>query len=261
MPEPHRVITLLTDFGSRDGFAGVMKGVILSIAPAVCVVDISHKVPSQDIHSGCLLLETSFSYFPKGSIHVAVVDPGVGSGRRGLVIESRGSFFVGPDNGIFTPVLEGAQIHSIENPRFMLEPVSLTFHGRDIFAPVAAHLSLGHRLEEFGPSVKDPQCLHLAEPLVSSKEIEGVVLYIDHFGNLITNFRTACLRSLPWPRVVAVLEDGSQWPLKGTYSDVSPGQPCAVIGGFDRLELSIFLGSAEDKSGAKAGSRVWLRQI
>jgi hypothetical protein len=261
MSDRSRVISLLTDFGTRDGFAGVMKGVIARIAPEATVVDISHKIPSQDIQSACLLIETSYRFFPKGSIHVVVVDPGVGSGRRGLVAESGGHSFVGPDNGVLTPVVAGASIHSIENPSFLLDPVSLTFHGRDVFAPVAAHLTQGHALEEFGPPVTDPVLLALPQPAVSPDGVEGRIVYIDRFGNLITNFPSSLLRSLAWGKAVAVLEDGSEWPLKRTYSDVSPGQPCAVVGGFDRLELSIFLGSAEDKSGAKVGSNVRLCEI
>ncbi len=258
MSEPYQVISLLTDFGNRDGYAGVMKGVIAGIAPKAQVIDLSHKIPAQNILSACLLLETSYQFFPPGSIHVVVVDPGVGLGRRGLVAESGGKFFTAPDNGALTPILDGARIHSIEKAEFMLERVSLTFHGRDVFAPVAAHLACGHRVEEFGPEVKDPVRLQYPQPTLSADGIEGMVLYIDRFGNLITNFDVLVVNSLREGQVVAVLEDGSEWPLKQTYSDVSAGQRCAVMGGFDRLELSIYLGSAEDRSGAKVGSLVWL---
>jgi S-adenosyl-L-methionine hydrolase (adenosine-forming) len=261
MSEPRRTISLLTDFGTRDGFVGVMKGVIAGIAPEANVIDHSHKVPPQDILSASLLLETSYRFFPKGSIHVVVVDPGVGPGRRGLVVESQERFFVGPDNGVLTPVLEKARIHSIENTDFMLPRISMTFHGRDVFAPVAAHLANGRRLEEFGPPVVDPVQICLPQPILSQDGLEGMVQYIDRFGNLITNFDSTIVTSLVAGRMVAVLEDGSEWPFKGTYSDVSPGQPCAVMGGFDRLELSVFLGSAEDRTGAKVGSLVWLHEV
>ncbi len=261
MSEPRRVISLLTDFGTRDGFAGVMKGVIAGIAPEASIIDLSHKVPAQGILPASLLLETSYRFFPKGSIHVVVVDPGVGAGRHGLAVESQERFFVGPDNGVLTPILENARIHSIENPEFMLARVSLTFHGRDVFAPVAAHLARGHKVEEFGPAVRNPVQLTFPQPAMSPDGIEGMVLYIDRFGNLITNFTSSLVQSLAGGAVVARLEDGSEWPLKRTYSDVSSGERCAVIGGFDRLELSIFLGSAADRSGAKVGSLVWLREV
>ncbi len=260
MSDPRRVISLLTDFGTRDGFVGVMKGVIAGIAPDATVIDISHKVPAQDILSASLLLDSSFRFFPEGSIHIVVVDPGVGSNRRGLVVKANERYFVGPDNGVLTPVFENAQIHSIENPELMLPRISLTFHGRDVFAPTAAHLALGRRIDEFGPALQDPVHLVLPQPKVSPDGMEGMVIYIDRFGNLITNFISSLVSSLDTERVVAVLEDGSEWPFKRTYSDVSAGQRCAVIGGFDRLELSIFLGSAENKSGAKVGSLVWLHE-
>ena len=258
MSDPRRVISLLTDFGTRDGFVGVMKGVISGISPEATVVDLSHKVPAQDILSASLLLDSAYRFFPEGSIHVVVVDPGVGSKRRGLVVKSNERFFVGPDNGVLTPIFENAQIHSIENPELLLPRISFTFHGRDVFAPAAAHLALGRTVDEFGPAIQDPVQYVLPLSKVSPDGIEGVVLYIDRFGNLITNFESSLVYSLETERVVAVLEDGSKWPLKRTYSDVSTGQRCAVIGGFDRLELSIYLGSAENKSGAKVGSLVWL---
>lgn len=257
---PPRIITLLTDFGLQDGFVGVMKGVIAGIAPEARVVDISHDIPPQNIRSAAFLLGASYRFFPRQSIHVVVVDPGVGSDRRGLLVCSKEHYFIGPDNGVLSPILEGALVLSIENPHYRLKWVSATFHGRDIFAPAAAHLAQGCDLDGFGPEISDPIRIVFPEPAATEKGFEGEIVYIDRFGNLVTNLTTSHIfPAMETSQGVAVLEDGSEWPLRRTYSEVAAGKPCAVQGGYDRLELSISMGSAADKSGAAIGSRVWLR--
>jgi len=188
------VITLLSDFGVDDPYVSVMKGVILAINPDVQIVDLSHAVPPFDILGGALILAASYHYFPKGTIHVAVVDPGVGGDRRGLLAATENYFFVGPDNGVFSHIYDDPfylwtrQLRTVE---FFLEKVSSTFHGRDVFAPVAGHLSTGESPERFGPTIEDPLRLERARAEVGPDgTISGEVIYVDRFGNLITNIDT-----------------------------------------------------------------------
>lgn len=185
------VITLLTDFGSQDYFVGAMKGAILSINPSAQIVDITHDIPPQDIHAGAFNLLASYTAFPSGTIHVAVVDPGVGSQRKQLLIECGGQFFVGPDNGIFSWICERegkARAIHLENEKFFHHPVSPTFHGRDIFAPVAAALSTGVSFEEFGDLVDDYVRLEsLAVKSRAEGQLEARVIHVDRFGNCVTS--------------------------------------------------------------------------
>jgi S-adenosylmethionine hydrolase len=185
------IITLLTDFGSQDYFVGAMKGAILSINPSAQIVDITHDLPPHDIHAGAFNLLASYAAFPPGTIHVAVVDPGVGSQRKPLLIECAGRSFIGPDNGIFSWICEReGKVRAIllQNEKFFRHPVSATFHGRDIFAPVAAALSNGVVLEEFGDLVKDyVQLESLAVKMVTDGQVEARIIHIDRFGNCVTN--------------------------------------------------------------------------
>lgn len=185
------IITLLTDFGHRDYFVGAMKGVILSINPAVNFVDISHEIPPQDIEAAAFNLLCCYKTFPEGTVHVAVVDPGVGSDRKPIAVECAGQFFVGPDNGLFSWICEREnewRAIQLTNESFFCQAVSRTFHGRDIFAPVAAVLSKGLALEELGTPVSEIVQLSSLEPKpLGEKRIEGRVIHIDHFGNCVTN--------------------------------------------------------------------------
>jgi S-adenosylmethionine hydrolase len=184
------IITLLTDFGSEDYFVGAMKGTILSINSAACIVDITHEIPPQDIRAAAFNLLAAYKNFPSGTIHIGVVDPGVGSARRGIIIECASQFFVGPDNGLFSWICEREgnfrAIH-LTNENFFRHPVSNTFHGRDIFAPVAAALSNGAALEDFGPVIDDLVQLESLEPRIVDGVIEATIIHIDRFGNCITN--------------------------------------------------------------------------
>src|SRR2546427_7167054 len=191
MINPQPIITLLTDFGSQDYFAAAMKGVILSINPTAQIVDITHEIPPQDIHAAAFNLLAAYKDFPANTIHVAVVDPGVGSTRRAVLIECAGRFFVGPDNGIFSWVCEREgnyrAIH-LTNEKYFRQPVSATFHGRDIFAPVAAALSNGVAPEAFGPAIENLIHLDSLEPkILGDGTIEASIIHIDRFGNCITN--------------------------------------------------------------------------
>jgi hypothetical protein len=256
---PSGPITLLTDFGLRDGYVGVMKGVIAGLCPKAETIDIGHEIPPQDIRSAAFLIERSFRYFPAGTVHVVVVDPGVGSERKGLVLRSEGHYFVGPDNGVFTGVLKGAEVRNLGEPKYWLAKVSSTFHGRDIFSPVAAHLANGVPFEEFGPKLTDPVFLPEVSPERTSDGWKGRVVYVDRFGNLVTNLGPEVLDS-GGPSVIA-LEDGSEWPVVATYSSVGVGERCAVVGGFDRLELSINGGSAAEMAGVSLGRNILLGSL
>jgi len=186
------VITLTTDFGMRDGFAGVMKGVILRINPRAVIVDISHDVPAWDVRAGAFVLSSAYRYFPAGSIHVCVIDPGVGSGREILIARTPEYYFLAPDNGLLSPVLDVEQecsVYRISNPEMLLPEISNTFHGRDIFAPAAAHLSINTPVERIGVPFAGARRELFPEPCVEVGRISGEIIYRDSFGNLITNIR------------------------------------------------------------------------
>ena len=188
--EPCGVITLMTDFGTRDHFAGVMKGVILNINPQVRIVDITHAIPLQDVHGAAFLIDSTYRYYPDGTIHVVVVDPGVGSRRRAIICQTDTAYFVCPDNGVLSYVLGNDTEHRVVelgNTDYRLSEVSNTFHGRDIFAPAAAHLSRGISLSQFGDAVNNVVQLPVQIPQVTKTTVVGSIIWIDHFGNLITN--------------------------------------------------------------------------
>ncbi|MDD3580821.1 MAG: SAM-dependent chlorinase/fluorinase [Desulfobacca sp.] len=236
------LITLLTDFGSQDGYVGVMKGVILGINPQVTLVDLSHDLPPQDVIAAALVLQAAQPYFPPETIHLAVVDPGVGTARRALALRVRDQFWVGPDNGLFHLVLEGQrgfQAVCLENSTYFLPQVSATFHGRDVFAPVAAHLSTGVSLSDFGPPLTDPVHLNLPVPAISSRLIQGQVIHVDHFGNLISNIRFAELETWRQGRPLEVRVGGHHSArLVRTYGQGSPGELIALEGSHGYLEIA-----------------------
>jgi S-adenosylmethionine hydrolase len=185
------IITLLTDFGTHDYFAGAMKGVILSLNPDATIVDITHEIPPQDIQAAAFNLLACYKEFPPGTIHVAVVDPGVGSDRRAILVECANQFFIGPDNGLFSWIseLEGNfSAWQVTNEKFFRSPVSSTFHGRDVFAPVAAALSKGVAPAQVGPPLENIVMLAPLSPRTTTDGIEGSIIHIDRFGNCITNF-------------------------------------------------------------------------
>jgi S-adenosyl-L-methionine hydrolase (adenosine-forming) len=183
-----KIVTLLTDFGLEDPYVGIMKGVILKINPDVAIVDITHAISPQDVKEAAFIINEYQSYFQAGTVHVAVVDPTVGSERRPLVLSKDGQFFVGPDNGIFSRLIRGSTgIYEIRNKDFMLENMSFTFHGRDIFAPAAAHLASGVQPSAFGPAIENPVYLTGILPVIVEGALSGEVVRLDRFGNAITN--------------------------------------------------------------------------
>ena len=251
------IITLLTDFGTKDAYVAAMKGVILGVNPQAVLVDLSHEVPPQDLLAGALILAGAAPYFPPGAIHLAVVDPGVGSRRRGLAAKARGQFWVGPDNGlfhlIFTPGTEPT-IVSLENPAFFRPKVSATFHGRDIFAPVAAHLSLGVDLSRFGPIINDPIPLAVPTPRFTPKTVQGEVIYVDRFGNLVTNLTAIALEAwLGGKDLRLKVGPLTIWGLARTYAEKAPGEFLALIGSHGFLEIACALDSAARRLGTGVG--------
>jgi S-adenosylmethionine hydrolase len=254
-----KIITLTTDFGTADGYVGAMKGVILSLAPDATVVDISHDVPPQAVRHGARLLATAVPYFPTGTVHVAVVDPGVGSARRGIALQTPHATFVGPDNGLFSPfVRQRVACFALSNPATHYHPVSVTFHGRDIFAPVAAHLVNGLCLTELGPPVEDP--LVLPEPeaqRLPDGRLRAQVVYVDRFGNLVMN-----VRPHEWAGEgvdqsgIRVAVGNVSLTVRHTYADVAPGTLLALVGSSGYLEVAVCEGSAAERLGVGMGATV-----
>ncbi len=257
-----KLVTLTTDFGYKDPFVGIMKGVIFSINPNARIADLSHGIAPQDLRGAAVLLRYSAPFFPLGTIHVAVVDPGVGSERRAILIESEGSFFVGPDNGILSLAVEGREVQQIvelTNESYHLKPKRATFHGKDIFAPVAAYLSLGIPARDFGPAVKDYSRLRWPQVMKTASAIQGEIIYIDNFGNLITNVHERDLRSLPQDKLAISLASVTIRGLAVNYASGERDDYAALINSWGLLEISSFKGSAQLRSGAKIGDPVYIR--
>ncbi|MBA4395727.1 MAG: hypothetical protein C0407_19410 [Desulfobacca sp.] len=246
-------ITLSTDFGLDDPYVGIMKGVILGINPQVQLVDLTHALSHHRLLEAAFVLQTSYSYFPKGTVHLAIVDPGVGGERRLIAIQGLETIWVGPDNGLFTLVLKKqpqSKIIHLTNQAFFLKKISWTFHGRDILAPVAARLSLGIPLEAMGPSISNPVLLSFPEPESKEKEIAGQVLWTDHFGNLITNIdQETLLPFLSSPSLTVWIGSEHITGILQTYSLGRPGRLMALIGSSGYLEIACNLGRASDKVG------------
>jgi S-adenosyl-L-methionine hydrolase (adenosine-forming) len=260
----HRVsvITLTTDFGTHDWFVGTLKGVVADIAPKAKVIDLTHDLPPGDIRGGAFVLAAGCRFFPKGTVHVAVVDPGVGSRRKAIAVQTDKGVFVGPDNGVLSWALTKEKItaiHALENEDYFLKPVSQTFHGRDVFAPVSAHLSRGVPIKKFGPALKDFVRLDWPEPRRQRGGIEGEVVYIDRFGNAITNIGSELLRSAAKASCEVFSKRRRVCPLKKFYQDVAAKSPIALSGSSGFLEIAVSGGSAERLLGVRIGTRVVLR--
>ena len=288
-----RVITLLTDFGNRDAYVGIMKGVIAGINPFANIIDICHNVPPQDIFNGAYLLYTSYKYFPKDSIHVAVIDPGVGSKRDIICVETRDYFFLVPDNGLLSFIVQEEKpkgILRVINKKYFLPSPSNTFHGRDVFAPVAAHLSLGVKPQQLGIKINQLKQLDIPKPVYKKTgQVEGQIIYIDRFGNLITNITEEILAKGVGGQKTEVgrqkSEARSQEPdtfmttskeeifsqratletiigkerilgLCNTYADVKAGEPLVLFGSAGFLEISVNQGNAQKYFKADKGSSV-----
>ena len=256
-------VTLLTDFGTADGYVAAMKGVIAAIAPGALIDDASHDVPPGDVAAAAWSLWRYWRLYPAGTVHLVVVDPGVGSARRALAAEADGRLFVAPDNGVLTRVLAeagSAAVVAVEAAELFRTPVSPTFHGRDIFAPVAAELArraaagapYRRALADLGPAIADPVRLPLPQPQRDGGRVAGEVVHVDRFGNLITNIPGEWLAEGARVRV----EGGPDAPLVRTYADASPGALLALVGSAGLLELSVRDGSAAERLGAGRGTAV-----
>jgi S-adenosyl-L-methionine hydrolase (adenosine-forming) len=250
------VITLLSDFGLSDYFVGAVKGVMLSLNPDVTFVDISHQVPPQDIFTGAFTLSQAYSCFPQGTVHFAVVDPGVGTSRKALAATAAGHYFVAPDNGILTYIMEANEdfvAHEITADHYFRKPVSATFHGRDVFAPVAAWISRKIELHQFGPVLQSPVRLQIP-PLKRVRDalIQGTILAIDHFGNLITNLKPEDV-SMPFKILAGQREITA---LRRTYGEGMSGEVIVVPGSAGFLEIAVKGGSAAATLNMKAGAPI-----
>ncbi len=280
MPVSNRVITFTTDFGSTDAYVAEMKGVALGIAPGTMFVDVTHDIPPQDINHGAFVLGSAYRYFPNDAVHVAVVDPGVGTQRRAVVLVTPKGRFVGPDNGLFSYVLKdylsidefqfgsiefaqpllisvpfGCRAYELTNPRYWHHPVSDTFQGRDIFTPVAAHMASGAQPEIFGKPISELTILNLFTLQRSHGTVEGRVIHADHFGNLISNISGDVL---PAENAVVELADVTIAGLSKTYGDADA--LLALIGSHGYLEIAEKGGTAARRLGVEVGATIKVRR-
>lgn len=258
-------ITLLTDFGTADPYVAAMKGVALAINPDVRLVDITHEVRPHDVAEAAYVMASTFRCFAEGTVHVAVVDPGVGSERRILAAELEGHVLLAPDNGLLSLVWgesRPGQLISVANTAYFRHPVSMTFHGRDVFAPVAAHLTLGVDLGELGKPIDDPVELEIPKARVGEDLIEGKVIHVDRFGNLVTNISRAEVRKLAGGEPGALRVEVGDAEIRGlsrTYAEAAVGELLAVFGSTAMLEVSANCGSAADLLGV--GRRTVVRVV
>ncbi|MEN9934470.1 MAG: hypothetical protein RLZZ387_1049 [Chloroflexota bacterium] len=264
---PSGIVTLTTDFGLLDGYVGTMKGVILGIAPETRIIDITHSIGPQEIHQGAYIVQTFYPYFPHGTVHMVVVDPGVGSGRRQIALVTPEAMFVGPDNGVLTYAWrdgvarwgrEALTVYELTERRYWLQRVSNTFHGRDIFAPVAAQLASGVPPSALGPRLDGLKEAALEQPAPGrSGELVGRIIHVDHFGNCITNITPEHLSDSGLEgRVTVQIIDQRIPGLYRTYAEGTPGSLLALLGSSGRLELAVCNGSAARTLGVGMGDTV-----
>lgn len=263
MPAP--IITLTTDFGLSDGYVAAIKGVILSRTASANIIDICHDVAPQNISQAAWVVKDTFIYFPKGSIHVIVVDPGVGSDRAIVGMSAHGHYFLGPDNGVLSPFIEPeAKAFLAQRPDLYQSPVSRTFHGRDIFAPLAAHLAAGNPIDSIGKPIHVDllQRLILPEPTINmgTGQITGCIIKIDHFGNLITNISSSDLLQLgSAPTSICIdIKDITLSVWRTHYSEMPPGQPLILINSSGLVEIAINQGHAEKELGIRINTPIIL---
>jgi S-adenosylmethionine hydrolase len=262
-----RTVTFLSDFGLKDPYVAEMKAIVLRVCPGAKLVDISHSIDKFDVRMGAFVLASAAPFFPKGTVHVAVVDPGVGTRRLPIVAETGIGCFVGPDNGVLLLAASRGglrHVYVIENPRYMLPRVSRTFHGRDVFAPAAAHLALGVAASKFGREIRDYVVPKFAAPVLEENSVSGEVLHVDDFGNVITNVSSETVRKLGVSeRGLLQVEAGDKSAavrLCSAYGEVAKGKPLLILGSHDFLEISVNQGSAAKLLAVKRGDSVRVRR-
>jgi len=257
-------IALLSDFGYRDHYAGVMRGVIASIAPGIPIIDITHGIGPQNVAAGALALRESWRFFPATTVFVAVVDPGVGTRRRAIAVETHhGARLVGPDNGLLWMAVEQAGLKravELRTKRYFLAHQSSTFHGRDVFAPAAAHLCNGVSLTRLGPLINDIERIDLPEPAVHHDELVGSVIYADTYGNLVTNLTRNAIENLqacfPTRTLLVRIRNSVPFVVSQTYGDVPKNAPLALFGSFEMLEIAVREGDAARTFDAGPGAEI-----
>lgn len=259
------VVALLTDFGTRDHYAGTLKGVVLSVCPDATLVDIGHDVPAHDVLAGALELAACYRYFPQGTIFLVVVDPGVGSSRRGIAADIGDYRFVAPDNGVLSAVFAEAppkKVVELTERKYARPTVSRTFEGRDRFAPAAGHLAKGVALVSLGKSIANYQTIDLPRPVLSGDELAGQVVRIDRFGNAITNIDRRLLEKFADGRGIAIAVAGHEIPrIVATYAEAPPRELCALFGSTDHLEVAINAGDAAAALGLSRGAPATIRIV
>lgn len=251
------MITLTTDFGLKDPYVAEMKGAIYLINPKAAIVDVSHLVDKYSVRMGAFILVSAVPYFPKSTVHVAVVDPGVGTERRAILIQTKQNFLVGPDNGVLmlAAQVQGIKhIYELTNPELMLKQVSHTFHGRDIFAPAAAYLEKGVKPQEFGPEITDPVTPKFVSVETKNGALLGEVLYVDSFGNVITNITPAELKDAKAIKV-ALHHVTLELPFSKAYGELQPREPLGLVGSHGFVELALNRGSFSEKYRVNPGDR------
>lgn len=258
-------LTLLTDFGTSDEYAGVMKGVILSINPDAAIIDLTHHIDPQDIEQAAYIIDAAYRFFPEKTVHVVVVDPGVGGDRKIIAARSGSFFFIAPDNGVLTLIMEQAgfdEIVKVENPGYFLDKISLTFHGRDIFAPVSAHVSAGLDINKLGKPLKQEELVRikLQKPFLSAQEeLTGKIIASDRFGNLMTNIRPDDFENFlktDSDNIKISIGRHRMTGLARSYDSTAPQHPLAIVGSRGFIEIAVNQGNAMEYFGVEKGDGV-----
>lgn len=260
--QPNGIITLTTDFGMAGSYAGTVKGVLLKINPRINIVGITHEITCFNVLEGALVLSSYYQYFPKGTIHLVVVDPGVGGKRKGILIKTNNHYFIGPDNGLFSFIFEKEKIREVfdlTNSKYFLNNPSTTFQARDIFAPVSAYLSLGVDPEEFGSATKECYKLKLPQPVYKNDYITGEILYIDRFGNLVSNINSDLIKDKKMVQIK--IRKKKLGHLRNYYAEVKEGEVIILIGSNNLLEIAVNQGSAQKLLKAKTGDKITIEKI
>ncbi len=260
------IITLLTDFGEVDPYVGAMKGVILSIFPDATIIDLSHQIQKHNIREGAFFLFSLYKYYPKGTVHLVVIDPGVGSERKAIIIQSKNYFFVGPDNGVLSIAAQSDGVQKtveIKNSEYCLHPISDTFHGRDVFAPVAAHLTKLGGINKFGPAIQDWNQLEIPPVQIEKNEIEGEIIHIDRFGNLITNISRSIFQKhqvFQQKFIEIKINDRElKIPVCASYNQVQIEDFLAIFGSINFLEISKNQKSAADALNSRVHDKILVK--